>query len=94
LYKDKISEFSNKLKVITNEINNYCKNLENIEQQISSIDKKLSGYNAEKIVKLQEQRKKFEDSLEHNQKLLGQLEMKKKELPTGLSVARSQLAKR
>lgn len=90
LYKDKISEFSDKLKEITHEIDNYYKSLENIEQQINIIDKKLSGYNATKIVKLQEQRKSFEDSLEYNQKLLGQLEMKKKESEEQLSGLKEQ----
>jgi len=72
--------FDEKLRKINYEITDYNKNLERIEIDLSEIDKKLSGYDPERIRRWQEQRKEYEEIQTKNQKLLGQLEMKRDEL--------------
>jgi len=74
-FKDKIQNFSKKMNNLTDEINDYIKNIDSSEQKISKIDKKLIGYSDEKIRTWQEQRRKHEDLLSDNQKMLGKYEM-------------------
>jgi len=87
---DKAKQFKDKMKTLNYEIINYEKELEKIEKKISQIDKNLFSYDAKEIKEWVEQQKIYEEQLEKNQRRLGWLLEKKKELSKEIKGLESQ----
>lgn len=72
-YKEKIKTFKKNIFAITQEIQMHQNDLDIIVNKISEIDKKLSGYNLEKIKDWHEERRKYEGIRDLNNQKLGSL---------------------
>ena len=91
LIKEEIKEFGGKNKSVTQDIENYDKSLQKIEEKILEIDKKISNYNSKKIKEWYEERKKIEQIYDDNQKKLGIFEQTKKVLSKTIEDLNNQL---
>ncbi len=79
-FKDQIKNFKKKIVKITQEIDIYERDLAEIEAKIEDIDKRIGGFNTEKIKEWHNERKKYEKIHDDNQKRLGVLEGERKRL--------------
>lgn len=87
----KIHEFKNIIYKATTEINMVKKDLDSIVSEIEDIDRKIAGYNIERIKEWRNELKKYEEQHEFNQKKLGVLEDKKPQTEAELSDLKSTL---
>ncbi|MDK2900709.1 MAG: sulfur modification protein DndD [Thermosipho sp. (in: thermotogales)] len=79
-YSQEVKYFKINIEKISKEIQKYNKELEEIEENIFEIDRKLSGYNTEKIKEWHEERMNFEKIYDNNQQKLGILKSNKQQL--------------
>jgi len=93
LIKEEIQEFRKKSNNLTQDIRNYDKILENIEKKMNQIDRKISNYDSKKIKEWYEERKRFEQICDENQKKLGIFEQRKIELLKNIKDLNEQLEK-
>jgi len=90
---NKIKDFKKKIGKITKELQQYEKDIERAEEEINNIDKKLIGFNAEKITRLHKERRTFEIVLSENQQNLGVLKEQNKNLRNDITALREELNK-
>lgn len=88
---EKYESFKEKVRKITIEIENYVKEIREIEQRIDEIDNRLSGYNEEKIKNWYGELKTFEDIYEKNNQSLGIHKMEVKKLTDDLNELKGKL---
>lgn len=80
LFEDKLKKFNETLNKITQEINGYEYDLTDLEKKINQIDMQISGYDSEKIKGWHDERKKFEEIYSQNQRKIGVLEVREKQI--------------
>lgn len=80
LFEDKIKNFNENSNRITQEINGYENDLTDFEKEINKIDKQISGYDSGKIKSWNTERKKYEEMYAQNQRKLGVLDVREKQI--------------
>jgi DNA sulfur modification protein DndD len=91
VFVEKVKQFGNRIKTLTYEINNYGKDLEDIERRLNRIEKSLIGYEPKKVKEWYTQLKKYEEDLEKNQQRLGQLRAKRDSLKENIATLQRKL---
>lgn len=89
----KIKDFKTIIHKVTVDINMLKRDLDAIIGEIEDIERKIAGYDIERIKEWRDELKKYEEQYEFNQKRLGVLEEKKPKIETDLSVLKSTLEK-
>jgi len=79
-FQERAVRFRDEIEKVTRETDGYEADLADVQASIAAIDKELSGYNADKLRSLHEERRTFEQTHDASQRMLGVLQERRTRL--------------